>query len=792
MNKTRKKIAGVYGMTMAELLIVVAIISILAGVSFIAVNRYQRSLGLLERDGIAKEIFIAAQNHLTTVYGEGYLGTEIPGNKENEDDSVYYYVYNDGVNYTSDETSVLDHMLPFGSIDETVRMGGSYIVRYQKSTGRVMDVFYCSTHESPSRFNHPLVVEEYKKDVLPFVFSDDKSSRRNWKSGSILGYFGGESFKEIGKADLAAPTIEVINAETLSVKITDHTNTSEVASTDYAIKLIITGKLSGAKKGFVVKSGGDVPADAAVGSRLKTESTGTYSVILDDITSMNMHFADITSENAFPFIPGEDITVQAACYSNSLFANVAYSEEENTNSLFARTGKTSGSEVPNTAYISNIRHLENLDKTISDLDKNDTAAAPGKLNIANAVQTRNLDWKNDDKQSPSATSGFWDSKKVYPISGKSSAGGYNANYYPINPDYSLSYDGQNHSISNIVAECDNAGLFGSPTGTSTVLNIANLELIDFQIKGKDSAGALAGSLEGVSTGSSITNVIVHNSVSETSSYDSAFNSANPNVSASAGTAGGLVGNGGSCLVSYSAAAVYVKGNTAGGLIGTASGNVSGCYSGGHTLKAAGSDTEGSMYSTDNYNVVGTSAAGGLIGSSTGSKIENSYSTCSASATTTAGGFVGIVNSGTAIEHCYCTGLVSGTGDNAFVGSGSPTVSTEEGKESYYFDIINEIKLDSGEFKYKQPGCDNVKAIDEDAATYDTFVGAPGAPDQWKTARAYNKALRSYYSGKYNLKTVEQLVGSAAFNSIEGSGKFFVKAHYGDWPAPEIFVINTAS
>ena len=64
-------------MTMAEMLIVVAIIAVLGGVAFIAVNNHQRTLGQLERDGIAKEIFVAAQNHLTMAAHEGYLGKDM-------------------------------------------------------------------------------------------------------------------------------------------------------------------------------------------------------------------------------------------------------------------------------------------------------------------------------------------------------------------------------------------------------------------------------------------------------------------------------------------------------------------------------------------------------------------------------------------------------------------------------------------------------------------------------------------------------------------------------------------
>ena len=62
------------GFSLAELMMAVAIIGILAGVAFISVANYMRSMALLERDGIAKEIFVAAQNHLTMVEGQGFLG----------------------------------------------------------------------------------------------------------------------------------------------------------------------------------------------------------------------------------------------------------------------------------------------------------------------------------------------------------------------------------------------------------------------------------------------------------------------------------------------------------------------------------------------------------------------------------------------------------------------------------------------------------------------------------------------------------------------------------------------
>ena len=74
-------------------------------------------------------------------------------------------------------------------------------------------------------------------------------------------------------------------------------------------------------------------------------------------------------------------------------------------------------------------------------------------------------------------------------------------------------------------------------------------------------------------------------------------------------------------------------------------------------------------------------------------------------------------------------------------------------------------------------------IDRNAYTYETFVGAPTG---WKNAKPYDEALEKYYKvdgeSKYNLQTVKQL-------GADVSEEDLVATHYGDWPAPEIFVIN---
>lgn len=776
-----KKLKNNIGMTLAEMLIVVAIIGVLGGVAFVSVWNYQRSMGQLERDGIAKEIFVAAQNHLTAAYGEGYLGLKEPASGSSDtnpfgtkaDDGSYYFV----VNGTGDaaNATVFDQILPFGSVDETVRGGGSYIIHYQQETGLVLDVFYCTTHGSPTRFNHSFFDGDDFTTVMSKAGEENKSARRTYEAGgnSILGWYGGTGVAELPTIKLKAPTISVKNAEKLYVEVEDNPDNTTYFG-QYTLKLIITGVDSKAQKAYELKFAGSE-------ERVKSPSSGSYTVILDDVTTWGtiggMHFGNIAADTTEKFIPGEDIEIQAVAYSTSALANIAYSSKSTTNSLFG-----SINSAKDTAYIGNIRHLENLDKNISNLDANDGTDEDDKLMIAHAEQTDNFSWitfqKENKKIETKATSGTatddeYESVGVYDFTGTSTVKENIGYYLPIFPNYALTYDGQSHSISDVVVDITgDAGLFGK---TSDVTAISNLELLDFSISGTSSAGALAGTLNGCT----VTNALARNSTNTSTSKI-----------ITAPTAGGLIGDM-SGTVQYSAAAVVVNGSTtAGGLVGTASGTITGCYSGGHT--ASGSYNEWVKNNAHPYDVTG-GTVGGLVGSSSAA-ISNSYSTCSVSGTR-AGGLAGTV-SGSVID-CYATGLVKGTSSQyALIGEGSlPTGSSG----NFFYRVINEVPSTKANAKEgdKEPmlpvsgyelnaaNITNIQPIDLNADSYNTFVGAW---DDWNPARAYDSSLVQYYSGSYTLRTVDEL-NSAVPTGYENWNQLFVKTHYGDWPSPEVFFIN---
>ena len=789
------------GFTMAEMLIVVAIIGVLAAVSFVAVAQHQRSLERLERDSVAREIFVAAQNHLTMAQGQGYLGLtgdDIFGRADSED-GVYYFAVYQGDQFAT--PSLLGQMLPFGAIDETVRAGGSYIIRYHPQSATVMDVFYCST---VGRYAYNLQSADLSA-LLSGYREGRESARRNYNR-AVLGWYGGAEADSLPRVTLQDPAIIVENGDKLRVGIVDN-------NAGGSLQLVVTGMTSGAKKVFMLKSTDSAAADLRIVSA-PGEINGVecaFAVVLDDITTPDMHFADLATDNEFAFIPGEDITVQAIAFDNTQISNIGYSAEITVNSLYEKLDVDAESQSM-TASVSSIRHLENLDRRISnvtDLREVADGAVTVDCSLVGAVQTSDLSWTRFKGNADGTSTVIQWYDKSAPASAADC-------YIPVVPTHALSYDGQYHSISEVKVDYPgDAGLFGAITGTgsgTTPTGIANLALIDFDITQAEGAadGTHAGALAGTLNNVSVTNVTAYNSKS----------GINTGVTAHTGSAGGLVGQTVGCEISRSAASICVTSDTgaAGGLMGeTSGGSVSACYAGGHTDHGTyyqhnddgTPKTDGDGKPIPVYNVTATAGnAGGLVGTAVSTPIDHSYATCSVTGQT-AGGFV--ASASAAISDCYATGLVLGTGTDTVDGKAIPrdgafAYSITSADNCHYFEIINERADDATGYACLTPlGNKGVNAnitpldaslVDDPALEgyNETFAN----PANWTGANAYDDKLVEYYNGKYNLPTVARL-GAEGVNTAETTDPEtgapvpadFVAIHHGDWPAPEIFVLNDA-
>ena len=190
MRSSRKKL----GFTLAETLITVGIVIVLLAVVAVAVFVYLRNMTKVEYDGYAKEIFVAAQNHLTIADSQGYLGRSGYGTREpvipgvaDTGDGVWYFTVIPGKDDVRDSSSVLNLMLPVASVDESVRLGGQYVIRYHRDSAQVLDVFYWT--DSDSRYAHTYSDADYASFLAN---REDRDALKTYGAErSVIGYYGG-------------------------------------------------------------------------------------------------------------------------------------------------------------------------------------------------------------------------------------------------------------------------------------------------------------------------------------------------------------------------------------------------------------------------------------------------------------------------------------------------------------------------------------------------------------------------------------------------------------------------
>ena len=210
------------GFSLAELLLAIAIMLILMGLAFVAVNSYVRGLRLNEMDWTAKELFLSAQNQLSKAKENGTLAnykdnlSDSPANKI-EGTSRYYVVY-DGLsskpNYSStpNDESAWEMLMPFGAIDEKVRLAGSYIIEFDLDAATVTQVYYSD--------NYNFTAGEYANNENGIRDGiEDKGTRKNYRNEYIIGWYKGDASNLVFADDFLNPILKVTNAEELTAEV---------------------------------------------------------------------------------------------------------------------------------------------------------------------------------------------------------------------------------------------------------------------------------------------------------------------------------------------------------------------------------------------------------------------------------------------------------------------------------------------------------------------------------------------------------------------------------------------
>lgn len=934
-NKQKRRAA----FTLAEFLTVIAIVGILASLSFVAVIHYQRKLRRLEMDQTAKEIFLAAQNHLTlevssgtiprllhmeaqgefsddqkqaklgisvdntvlaeekegNIYGVLYVPEKQAGQPESEQEESGGEMALASANVTEE---IRQRLLPFGSIDETVRGDGSYLIFYDPEAGLVREVWYSDRYQ--------FVQTDIGSETLLAAASDAGKRERftgansNYKDQKLpIGYYasGNLEVPELPVEEFEAPTVKLVNDDILYAKIEDPNKN------EHSLSLFVKGEKSGTT-GYIEINPPETSRSARVAkvSGASGNSDGTYQVILDDIaapagtgTSTGFKFMDFNQpaqtdmifqqdERGFAsFIPGENIFVYAQVFNNEALSQVKTSNIESGSSLFASIS------TDRSAEIGSFRHLENLDERVSgwDPDQLYTGAVTTSKTVT-AMQNSDLTWKAGEniadesgycghvaKLHTAFGSNFLNQNAetisiAYRVTDQTNADRTNptaqayiteaGSYLPLSLPYPLDYQGNTYRIdglqvgktagSSITAVDGTGGLFGTVTQDMSVKNllicqpvvrtkasagaligavtpgtdsrgttnlatvkIKNVQIEYPQVQAEQtgaSAGALVGTFEGVT-------LTVQDALAENHFRDKLGSSTEKaadlkqeeeskyRIRALKGTAGSLIGTAkGEISLTDSAAALYVEGMYAGGLVGTvekastaaaASGptvQIQSCYVGGHTANKKfdtsqkpgnGANANAAFENlTGRYNVAAYTGgfAGGLAAQlPADSQIANTYVSAS-------------VYSPTAEEKSDETEDGSGTAADE---TENPAMKAPAFVAFYDYASRTDGRLPSETSgtgtnkKSVYPGCYVCSKVNEKyvlayAEELSELFGAEGTGADSENTYPYDSELKKAEIPIYPMPTIQKVAEKLAAQNASKGFSWFLNNHVGDWDKEE--------
>ncbi len=312
------------GFTLAEVLMVVAILAILASLAAPNVLAYYKELRLQSLDDSARSIFMAAQSRMTAMTDSGELKTLTPSGTVTASGDLP-----EGLQYL--ENDKLKLLLPGGSVEDGL-WDGKIVVEYLKS-GQIYGVWY-----SDGSFDY--------NDLA----HGDRSREERLGRSDLVGYCGGgDTGTRLDGAAMPVPIVTLTNAEELVLTVT--------VPADAADGAVLTVRIGERE------ISGPVHAGDTVALVLDTLTPGRLYETGDPLSGKySARFRDWGTGVA----PGENFSVTVTLSGDkSAPSSVTVSD----NSLFA------GLTGDGTALIACERHLQNLDTATSGVNRSVTGAA---------------------------------------------------------------------------------------------------------------------------------------------------------------------------------------------------------------------------------------------------------------------------------------------------------------------------------------------------------------------------------------------------------------------------------
>lgn len=610
------------GFSLGELLITVAILVVLMAVALPAVLQTQKNLRQKELDAKAEIIYVAAQNAIsklkaggrTAVYQAGANGVEqlavLPyGDPDVKEGELYFFT-------SESMRTATNAIMDRDTVDEAL-LNNHWVVEYNPSSAIIYAVFY----------SEDLVdcASGYENEFSKYNLLRDKEKRL--EDGSKVGYYGGGSSVDTSTVTTLIPTLTIINAEKLIANVSCVLPNEFSEASDYPVfKVSLTDNTGNTDIRYyacqdsfsndeeIKKVADGNPVH--YGSVKKSGRAFSLELVLDDLSSdgVSPHEKTRFSDRYPTLKAGSALTVAvtAMCPGNYKYTQ-NLGDFKKTNSLFA------DSSTGDTAVISYARHLQNLDES-SGVNAVDAT-------ITKAKQSRDITFT--DEMPVGSSNGYVDWFETYGEKYFNGSTDGVPNFKPIQNSKLQSYDGDLKRISKLTIEAkSDAGLFAARGDSQTVSNVI---MTGTYVKSQNgSAGALVGKVTG---SAAIEQCQVYLTTSDIKGKDNHD--------------------------------VWIQGKTAGGLIGTVSGNGAAV-----TNSSASTVVGGHEYSAGAVQSYDSVSVGGLVGSVTeGSvSITGSYADCYLFGKD-AGGLVGTSSGSANMNGCYAAGFATFQSEGAGLACG---------------------------------------------------------------------------------------------------------------------------